>query len=192
VVQSPECSKVADLKRPLCLPPHSMCSDASALEFVFEGEGAAEYFGTVNYLRFTLCAGRILQDNAMLINSVSEGFIITAVVLASGQPPFSKLTPILQSESRVRIDGLQAKPPFASASIRRAGDGLLQSTLATRDLLFKYPSARPTSHFCLLSILIRLSVPLRLRRCQTNDTLQLKRCSRAHACASRACRRSRN
>jgi hypothetical protein len=89
-----------------------MCGEASGLELVFEGEGSAEYFGTVNYLRFTLlCAGRILQDNAIL-NSVSEGFIITAVVLASGQPPFSKLTPILQSESRVRIDGLQTKPQY--------------------------------------------------------------------------------
>ena len=32
---------IADVKRLLCLPPHSLCSDASALELVLKGEGAA-------------------------------------------------------------------------------------------------------------------------------------------------------
>ena len=41
VVDAPAHSTVADVKRLLCLPPHSMCSDASALELVLKGEGAA-------------------------------------------------------------------------------------------------------------------------------------------------------
>jgi hypothetical protein len=32
---------IADVKRLLCLPPHSVCSDASALELVLKGEAAA-------------------------------------------------------------------------------------------------------------------------------------------------------
>jgi hypothetical protein len=32
---------IADVKRLLCLPPHSVCSDASALQLVLKGEDAA-------------------------------------------------------------------------------------------------------------------------------------------------------
>ena len=40
VVEAPARSTIADVKRLLCLPPHSVCSDASALELVLKGEGA--------------------------------------------------------------------------------------------------------------------------------------------------------
>ena len=41
VVEAPVRGTIADVKRLLCLPPHSVCSDASALELVLKGEGAA-------------------------------------------------------------------------------------------------------------------------------------------------------
>ena len=41
VVEVPVRGTIADVKRLLCLPPHSACSDASALELVLKGEGAA-------------------------------------------------------------------------------------------------------------------------------------------------------
>ncbi len=41
VVEASARGTIADMKRLLCLPPHSMCSDASALELVLKGEGAA-------------------------------------------------------------------------------------------------------------------------------------------------------
>jgi hypothetical protein len=77
---------------------------------------------------------------------------------------------------------------FAVASIRRAGDGMLQSTPATWDLLSKYRSTRPTSRLCLLSTLMCLSVRRRRRRRLPCATHQQKRCSRALTCASMACR----
>ena len=40
VIEAPARSTIADVKRLLCLPPHSVCSDASALELVLKGEGA--------------------------------------------------------------------------------------------------------------------------------------------------------
>ena len=40
VVEAPARGTIADVKRLLCLPPHSVCSDASALELVLKGEGA--------------------------------------------------------------------------------------------------------------------------------------------------------
>ena len=41
VVEAPARGTIADVKRLLCLPPHSVRSDASALELVLKGEGAA-------------------------------------------------------------------------------------------------------------------------------------------------------
>ena len=41
VVEAPARGTIADVKRLLCLPPHSVCSDASALELVLKGKGAA-------------------------------------------------------------------------------------------------------------------------------------------------------
>ena len=41
VVEAPVRGTIAEVKRLLCLPPHSVCSDASALELVLKGEGAA-------------------------------------------------------------------------------------------------------------------------------------------------------
>ena len=41
VVEAPVRGTIADVKRLLCLPPHSVCRDASALELVLKGEGAA-------------------------------------------------------------------------------------------------------------------------------------------------------
>jgi len=41
VVEAPARGTIADVKRLLCLPPHSVCNDASALELVLKGEGAA-------------------------------------------------------------------------------------------------------------------------------------------------------
>ena len=41
VVEAPARGTIADVKRLLCLPPYSVCSDASALELVLKGEGAA-------------------------------------------------------------------------------------------------------------------------------------------------------
>ena len=41
VVEAPALGTIADVKRLLCLPPHSVFSDASALELVLKGEGAA-------------------------------------------------------------------------------------------------------------------------------------------------------
>jgi hypothetical protein len=38
IVEAPSCGKIADVKRLLCLTPHIMCSDASALELVLKGE----------------------------------------------------------------------------------------------------------------------------------------------------------
>ena len=37
-VEAPARGTIADVKRLLCLPPHIMCSDASALELVLKGE----------------------------------------------------------------------------------------------------------------------------------------------------------
>ena len=37
VVEAPARGTIADVKRLLCLPPYSVCSDASALELVLEG-----------------------------------------------------------------------------------------------------------------------------------------------------------
>jgi hypothetical protein len=41
VVEAPARGTIADVKRLLCLPPHIMRSDASTLELVLKGEGAA-------------------------------------------------------------------------------------------------------------------------------------------------------
>jgi hypothetical protein len=41
VVEATACGTIADVKRLLCLPPHSLCSDTSTLELVLKGEGAA-------------------------------------------------------------------------------------------------------------------------------------------------------
>jgi hypothetical protein len=41
VVEAPARGTIADVKRLLCLPPHSVCSDASALELVLKGDAAA-------------------------------------------------------------------------------------------------------------------------------------------------------
>ena len=41
VVEAPECGTIADAKRLLYLPPHSMCSDALTIELVLKGEGAS-------------------------------------------------------------------------------------------------------------------------------------------------------
>jgi hypothetical protein len=41
VVEAPARGTIADVKRLLCLPPHSVCSDALALELVLKGEAAA-------------------------------------------------------------------------------------------------------------------------------------------------------
>ena len=41
VVEAPAGGTIADVKRLLCRPPHSMCSDASTLVLVLKGEGAA-------------------------------------------------------------------------------------------------------------------------------------------------------
>ena len=41
VVYAPACGTIVDVKRLLCLPPHSLCSDASALELVLKGEDTA-------------------------------------------------------------------------------------------------------------------------------------------------------
>ena len=38
VVEAPARGTIADVKRLLCLTPHIMCSDASALELVLKGE----------------------------------------------------------------------------------------------------------------------------------------------------------
>ncbi len=38
VVDVPSRGTIVDVKRMLCLPPHSVCSDASALELVLKGE----------------------------------------------------------------------------------------------------------------------------------------------------------
>ncbi len=38
VVDAPSRGTIADVKRMLCLSPHSLCSDASALELVLKGE----------------------------------------------------------------------------------------------------------------------------------------------------------
>ncbi len=41
VVEAPLRGTIADVKQLLCLPPHSISSDVSALELVLKGEGAA-------------------------------------------------------------------------------------------------------------------------------------------------------
>jgi hypothetical protein len=41
VVEAPASGTIADVKRLLCCPPHSMCSNASALVLVLKGKGAA-------------------------------------------------------------------------------------------------------------------------------------------------------
>ena len=38
-VESPASGTVADVKRLLCHPPHSLCSDASALVLLLKGKG---------------------------------------------------------------------------------------------------------------------------------------------------------
>jgi hypothetical protein len=40
VVEAPARGTIADVKRLLCLPPHSLCRDASALQLVLKGDGA--------------------------------------------------------------------------------------------------------------------------------------------------------
>ncbi len=41
IFDAPMCGTIVGVKRLLCHPPHSLCSDASALELVLQGEGAA-------------------------------------------------------------------------------------------------------------------------------------------------------
>jgi len=41
VVEAPASGTIADVKRLLCRPPHSLCSDASTLVLVLKGKGAA-------------------------------------------------------------------------------------------------------------------------------------------------------
>jgi len=41
VVEAPASGTIADVKRLLCRPPHSMCSDASTLVLVLKGKRAA-------------------------------------------------------------------------------------------------------------------------------------------------------
>ena len=41
VVEAPARGTIADVKRLLCIAPHSVCSEASELELVLKGEGAA-------------------------------------------------------------------------------------------------------------------------------------------------------
>ncbi len=38
IVEAPSRGTIADVKRLLCLTPHIMCNDASALELVLKGE----------------------------------------------------------------------------------------------------------------------------------------------------------
>ena len=40
VVEAPASGTITDVKRLLCCPPHSLCSDASALVLVLKGKGA--------------------------------------------------------------------------------------------------------------------------------------------------------
>jgi hypothetical protein len=54
VVEAPARGTIADAKRLLCLPPHSMCSDASALELVLKGECATAAVCNWFNLRLTL------------------------------------------------------------------------------------------------------------------------------------------
>ena len=49
---------IADVKRLLCMPPHSVCSDASALELVLKGEGAA----VARALHFLRCSTSISRS----------------------------------------------------------------------------------------------------------------------------------
>ena len=54
VIEAPARSTIADVKRLLCLPPHSVCSDAPALELVLKGEGAAAARALLFVLHLTL------------------------------------------------------------------------------------------------------------------------------------------
>ena len=40
VVEAPARGTIADVKRLLCLPPHSLCSDVLALKLVLQGEAS--------------------------------------------------------------------------------------------------------------------------------------------------------
>jgi len=93
VVEAPASGTIADVKRLLCRPPHSMCSDASTLVLVLKGKRAAVcaralqpgdlYHMCLKLLR----AGCILHDDAALVSAaVTEGSVVTAVFLASGSP----------------------------------------------------------------------------------------------------------
>ena len=54
---------IADVKRLLCMPPHSVCSDASALELVQKGEGAA-VARAHRFLRCSNCISRSVGQAA--------------------------------------------------------------------------------------------------------------------------------
>jgi hypothetical protein len=76
VVEAPARGTIADLKRLLCLPPHSVCSDASALELVLKGEGAAVARAAAVCNAFDLHltlwrAGCILRDDAALSSAAA-------------------------------------------------------------------------------------------------------------------------
>jgi hypothetical protein len=86
VVDAPARGTIADVKRLLCLPPHSICSDALALELVLKGEGAAAAVFNWFDLRLTLWrAGCILRDDAALAPAAApQGVLFTAVLLVCG------------------------------------------------------------------------------------------------------------
>jgi hypothetical protein len=90
VVEAPARGTIADVKRLLCLPPHSVCSDASALELVLKGEGAA-VARAQRCLRCVLTrisllwrAGCIMRDDAALASAAAmQGVMLTAMLLVS-------------------------------------------------------------------------------------------------------------
>ena len=81
VVDAPACGTIADVKRLLCCPPHSMCSDKSALLLVLKGEGAAVAVCSQFELNLMLShSGSILHDDAVVSSASSmDASFVTAI-----------------------------------------------------------------------------------------------------------------
>jgi hypothetical protein len=139
VVEAPARSTVADVKRLLCRPPHSLCSDASALELVLKGEGAAVARAPLFALHLTLWrAGCILRDGAALASAAAtHDLIMTAVVRVCGSPrapsqpqstcaarapPAHRAAPSVPAPTAIDVAnndaaGIALSPPASSAAI---------------------------------------------------------------------------
>ena len=116
VVDAPACGTIADVKRLLCCPPHSMCRDESALLLVLKGEGAAVAICSQFELNLMLShSGSILHDDAVVSSaSTMDASFVTVISLVSVSPN-SEVQPQATAAAR-------PPPPAPSVSAPTASD----------------------------------------------------------------------